>query len=178
MNDTVATQPKADPNRRTFETDRLSVTVTRYTDIRRQTPNTKAYLWDVPDPDLPTPPYGVKGENVDDDKAWRRYNRAELVNQRAILTDALQVLAENGVYAWADIKPGFSRKTGCGCGCSPGFRLGTRLAFDGFGPKGNEYGTVESVFVTVKPVPELTAAPEPERTYTMADFDTAQQVTS
>lgn len=81
----------------------------------------KLFIFDAPNPeDLVTggmerPPYGTKGENAENDKAWRKYNRIELKAMRAF---AEPIAAHYG----AD-KISYSRKAGCSCGCSPGFIL-------------------------------------------------------
>lgn len=68
----------------------------------------------APDPDMPMPPYGRKGDDAANDKARRAYNRREVEIMRAAAAEAL------------DVDPSalkFSRKAGCSCPCSPGFRL-------------------------------------------------------
>jgi hypothetical protein len=57
------------------------------------------------------PPYSVKGDDLANDKAWRKYNKMESDLARAAI-DA--VFPEFG-------KSLFSRKAGCSCPCSPGF---------------------------------------------------------
>jgi hypothetical protein len=65
-------------------------------------------------PDLPVPPYGQKGENADNDRDWRIYNREEvrLMKEAASLATCLPVTAFT-----------FSRKAGCSCPCSPGLLM-------------------------------------------------------
>lgn len=70
-------------------------------------------------PDMPVPPYGsTRGDGSAEDKAWKAYNRAEVANQRDLIEEAL---AQNPELATKLGKLSFSRKAGCGCGCSPGF---------------------------------------------------------
>ena len=51
------------------------------------------------------------------DAAWKAFNRAIVIRQKAIVAAAMEV---HGLPA---ITPSFSRKRGCKCGCSPGFNL-------------------------------------------------------
>lgn len=84
--------------------------------IRRNTERyskARAYVW------YPTeqfcgeaPPFSMKGEDPANDKAWRAYNKREV----AVMRDILALLGVD-TTEWS-----FSRKAGCGCGCSPGFR--------------------------------------------------------
>jgi hypothetical protein len=65
------------------------------------------------------PEYSHKGEDKELDKEWRKYNKAELMIQKRIIDQAVQDglldrnLAEE--LRW-------SRKAGCQCGCSPGWK--------------------------------------------------------
>jgi hypothetical protein len=52
------------------------------------------------------------GDHEEAEKAWKVYNKREIAVMREILT-----LAGADIADWS-----FSRKAGCGCGCSPGFR--------------------------------------------------------
>jgi hypothetical protein len=68
------------------------------------------------------PPYSMRGDDPENDKAWRAYNRAELNAMKLKLSRVSAVLElafgkEPGA-AWS-----FSRKAGCSCPCSPGFIL-------------------------------------------------------
>ena len=79
-------------------------------------------------PDYDHPPYSMKGDDPENDKAWRKYNRDEIVAMRELLDDIsgwLQSIS-NG-----DLKYRFSRKAGCSCGCSPGFIADRALFFNG-----------------------------------------------
>lgn len=65
------------------------------------------------------PEYSRKGEDPALDKAWRQYNKAELSIQKRIINQAVRggLLDENFAK---ELK--FSRKAGCQCGCSPGWK--------------------------------------------------------
>lgn len=66
------------------------------------------------EPAWPTPPFGsVRGDSSDEDKAWKKFNREEIRLRRQVFTQLGFVGA-------------FSRKAGCSCGCSPGFRTNDR----------------------------------------------------
>ena len=100
-----------------------------------------------PDPDMETPPFGsVRGDDTEADKAWKRYNRAEIKMKRETIAAVLPLLeaadptpsifdalgrekmrkSELALWDLAEQaltgKLGFSRKAGCSCGCSPGFK--------------------------------------------------------
>ena len=97
-----------------------------------------------PDPDMERPAYGsTRGDDSDEDKDWKRYNRLEIKEQRKVIEAVLPLLEkvevppyERGSYAEStdasnhnsvvDIlhaKLGFSRNAGCSmCPCSPGFK--------------------------------------------------------
>jgi hypothetical protein len=66
------------------------------------------------------PPYSVKGDDAENDKKWRKYNREEVAIMRVfaenILGDATEALDLPNLG-----KLRYSRKAGCSCGCSPGF---------------------------------------------------------
>lgn len=65
------------------------------------------------------PPHSVKGDDPDNDKIWRKYNKAEVDLQRIIINQAVQ----DGLIAEDFAKQlKWSRKAGCQCGCSPGWR--------------------------------------------------------
>jgi hypothetical protein len=71
---------------------------------------TRVFVAGQPEPTFNHPPYGVRGADTDNDKAWARYNRAEITIMRhfaaAVVAPALK----------------FSRHAGCSmCPCSPGF---------------------------------------------------------
>jgi hypothetical protein len=65
------------------------------------------------------PDYSVKGDDPAIDKLWRKYNKAELEIQKVIIDRAVEkgLLDENIAK-----KLKWSRKAGCGCGCSPGWK--------------------------------------------------------
>jgi hypothetical protein len=62
------------------------------------------------------PEYSNKGEDKDNDKLWRKYNKAELGIQRVIINQAVKdgLLDENIAK---ELK--WSRTAMCSCGCSP-----------------------------------------------------------
>jgi len=62
------------------------------------------------------PPYGARGENEANDKAWDIYNKREIQIAREVVEVALKA-------AGIEVpKMGFSRYAGCSsCACSPGF---------------------------------------------------------
>lgn len=57
------------------------------------------------------PPFSVKGDDPENDKAWRAYNRAESDLARTAIAAAYPEFG----------KSNFSRYAGCSCACSPGF---------------------------------------------------------
>lgn len=67
---------------------------------------------------LERPAYSIRGEDTESDKAWRKYNRAEI----AIMRERAEDLLRRNKFSLTGLR--FSRKAGCGCGCSPGFVLG------------------------------------------------------
>jgi hypothetical protein len=71
-----------------------------------------------PDPSMPMPPYSIKGQDPANDAAWRAYNNREIAIMRAAAAEALELDP-------AEFR--FSRKAGCSCGCSPGFRVRPRV---------------------------------------------------
>lgn len=66
-----------------------------------------------------------RGDNPAMDEAWDKWNRATV---RLMKKEALRTLAEVG---HPEAKVSFSRKAGCGCGCSPGFVVDRMLSFEG-----------------------------------------------
>jgi hypothetical protein len=86
---------------------------------------TRMYV-STPDGVLPGhPPFGsVRGDGSAEDKAWRAYNRLELEVMRAMVEMARPIV-EAMTFGAKDAKWSFSRKAGCSCGCSPGFREGS-----------------------------------------------------
>lgn len=65
------------------------------------------------------PEYSKKGDDVELDKAWRKYNKAELDMQKTIINRAVATGLIDSEFA-KQLK--WSRKAGCSCGCSPGWR--------------------------------------------------------
>jgi len=65
------------------------------------------------------PEYSRKGDNPSLDKEWKQYNKAELLIQKRIINQAVRggLLEESFAKGLK-----FSRKAGCGCGCSPGWK--------------------------------------------------------
>lgn len=69
-------------------------------------------------PNMTQPEITQKGENLENDKAWRKYNKAEVAIQKRIIDVAVadglldQTIAQG-------LK--FSRTAGCSCGCSAGW---------------------------------------------------------
>jgi len=99
---------------------------------------TRLYAGDVLDmSDVTTPPYGMKGENAENDKAWRAYNREEVRRMNAGIDKARpelygmgcgnmaigkSIMDTEGVVAGthlarllSETKRRFSRKAGCSC---------------------------------------------------------------
>jgi hypothetical protein len=65
------------------------------------------------------PDYSVKGNDPDNDKQWRKYNKAELEIQRVIINQAVEAgLIKKDIAE--ELK--WSRTAGCSCGCSPGWK--------------------------------------------------------
>lgn len=62
------------------------------------------------------PKYSIKGEDPENDLAWKVYNRLELKLMREKIAEAFTAAGIEG-------KLSFSRKAGCSCGCSAGFIL-------------------------------------------------------
>lgn len=65
------------------------------------------------------PEYSIKGENPDNDKLWKKYNRFEVATQKKLIEKAieLKLIPEDVLEGLS-----FSRKAGCSCGCSPGWK--------------------------------------------------------
>lgn len=65
------------------------------------------------------PEYSIKGENPDNDKLWKKYNKFEVATQKKLIQKAIEL-----EMIPADVLEGlsFSRKAGCSCGCSPGWK--------------------------------------------------------
>lgn len=113
--------PSQDDQRFTLGTATAKFSVSVISERDRRRSNGVAYLWGVPGPaethGMVQPPHSIKGDDAANDAAWRKFNAQEIANQRAFLMRALDL---------AGFKPTrvvWSRKAGCGCGCSPGFIL-------------------------------------------------------
>jgi hypothetical protein len=65
-------------------------------------------------PDLPVPPYTMKGDNPEVDRDWRIYNREEVRLMKEAASEALSLPVE----AFS-----FSQRAGCTCRCSPGLLM-------------------------------------------------------
>ena len=65
------------------------------------------------------PEYSRKGDDPINDKLWRKYNKMEVALQKKLIQKAieLEMIPENVLE---DLT--FSRKAGCFCGCSPGWK--------------------------------------------------------
>lgn len=68
------------------------------------------------------PAYSMKGEDLENDLAWKAYNRAEVKAMKAGILEANKYFNFLPADGW---KLSFSRTAGCGCGCSPAFVLTT-----------------------------------------------------
>lgn len=64
---------------------------------------------------LDRPEFSQKGEDLENDKAWKKYNRAEVAIMKAKVLVAFEDLGMESIT----VK--FSRTAGCSCGCSAGF---------------------------------------------------------
>jgi hypothetical protein len=76
---------------------------------------TRVFVGGQPDPKMPRPEYTVIGESPENDRLWKQYNREEIKIHKAVASAVSK--ADERV---TDLK--FSRKAGCSCPCSPGFR--------------------------------------------------------
>lgn len=65
------------------------------------------------------PEYTRKGEFPEIDKEWKAYNKAELQIEKKIIAKAVQDGLLDAKLA-QELK--WSRKAGCSCGCSPGWK--------------------------------------------------------
>jgi len=115
-----------DPNNelQTFQAGHRSATMTvreiSWKDRARRKDG-RAFIWDAPTPEeshgMARPPYSMKGDDLANDKLWRKYNHIEVANQRAVLMRALDLAGFKPTrVVWND-------KAGCPCGCSKGFNL-------------------------------------------------------
>jgi len=87
---------------------------------------------DAPRPEvlggLEQPPVSTVGDDPENDKRWRAYNRQTVAIKRTFAEAVLPAACE----ALGVPHPGslsFNRKAGCSCGCSPGFQ-GGRMGFN------------------------------------------------
>jgi len=65
------------------------------------------------------PEWSLKGEDPANDKLWRKYNKMEISLQKDLINKAieLEMIPANVMEGLS-----FSRKAGCSCGCSPGWK--------------------------------------------------------
>lgn len=69
------------------------------------------------------PPYSVIGEDPENDKAWRAFNKLEDTTMQVLVRLALKA-TDSLLTGPSDYKVSFSRKAGCSmCPCSPGYIL-------------------------------------------------------
>jgi len=68
--------------------------------------------------DHPTP-YTRRGEFTEVDRAWDAHNREIVATKRAVLDRVLKQIVDDA----SELEIKFSRKAGCACGCSPGFKI-------------------------------------------------------
>lgn len=65
------------------------------------------------------PEYTRRGDFPEIDKEWKVYNKAELQTQKKIIAKAVQ---DGLIDSKLAIELKFSKKAGCACGCSPGWK--------------------------------------------------------
>jgi hypothetical protein len=65
------------------------------------------------------PEWTMKGEDPANDKLWKKYNRYEVALQKKLIEKAIE-LEMIPANVLEDLT--FSRKAGCSCGCSPGWK--------------------------------------------------------
>ena len=96
-----------------FENDDIEITgLYRYSGSGLRT---RVFVSGHGNPEMPMPAFSVKGKDAENDKAWRAYNKRAVELMRELAIEGLDLLdADYG-------KLSFSRKAGCGCGCSAGF---------------------------------------------------------
>jgi len=99
------------------------VTIAKERRVRERSMKGRFYVWGEPKPEKVfddiecVPPYGSRGENEANDKAWDVYNKREVKVSRETVEVALRAA---GIAMPA--KMTYSRKAGCSmCPCSPGF---------------------------------------------------------
>jgi hypothetical protein len=93
-----------------------------YTSKKRHTFVSLNLPWDPEDKQIDgfteQPPYSVKGDDKENDKLWRRYNKTEIRMQKEVI----QMAAHAGMIPSELVNElKFSRKYLCSCGCSPGW---------------------------------------------------------
>lgn len=122
--------------------------------VRRTLPGERARLRayvDAPSPQdrgiMKQPPYSQVGDDSENDKLWKKYNKAELAIEAEAFTaevqefilKALRELGASWISNLIDFsKKQWNRKAGCSCGCSPGWLLrdshGRRISFSKYEP--------------------------------------------
>ena len=94
-------------------------------------------------------PHTRIGDFPEIDREYTRRNKLVVAAQRAVLKEATSI---EGLPEWLqallDGKLSFSRKAGCSCGCSPGFKSASNFSFV------PERGFFTHVWVARKPVEE------------------------
>jgi hypothetical protein len=104
---------------------------------RRTAKTTRVYV-SLQDGDVPMqePPVSSKGDDPENDKLWRRYNRLEVAAMKVKIEKALPAIAaacgRTVSLSIDDFR--FSRKAGCSCPCSPGFVYDSWISSCGDGP--------------------------------------------
>jgi hypothetical protein len=84
----------------------------------------RVYVFGAEEPNIELPAPKFKGEDPENDKAYRDFNRKFAANMKAYA-----ILAqENGEVPNAKLR--FSAKAGCSCPCSPGFILDKHSSVD------------------------------------------------
>lgn len=86
----------------------------------------RVFIWGAKEPNIELPAPKMKGEDPENDKAYRDFNKKFVANMRICLEAA---------QAAGDIpneKLRFSAKAGCSCPCSPGFILDKHSSVDYF----------------------------------------------
>lgn len=99
---------------------------------------------ELPAPKFAGPPsYSKKGDDPENDKLWKKYNKAEI----ALMREALQMAVDKGLAPEFLLKSKYSRYCGCTCPCSPGFVF----QLDRYAPGGQSwYITIKSPRKTIQ----------------------------
>jgi len=108
----------------------------------------RVFVWGAPEPELELPKPKERGVDPENDKAYDRFNRAQVRIWKAHLVAAM----EEGLMPGGErVKPIFSRKAGCSCPCSPGFILNGTWGFVDY------HVTVRTVkkIETTRPIPAV-----------------------